>query len=128
MLSVAIELRGAPFIGWIRDLSVHDPLFITPVLMAASQFIQTKMTPSAADPAQQKMMLLMPLIFMAFFLWAPSGLVLYWLVSNLWAIGQQALTNRLIGPPQQRSVRPPAERKVKNVGAGRSEQASKERK
>jgi membrane protein insertase Oxa1/YidC/SpoIIIJ len=53
---------------------------------------------------------------------------LYWLVSNLWAIGQQALTNRLIGPPQQRSVRPPAERKVKNVGAGRSEQASKERK
>jgi YidC/Oxa1 family membrane protein insertase len=128
MLSVAIELRGAPFIGWIKDLSVHDPLFITPVLMAATQFIQTKMTPSTADPAQQKMMQFMPLIFMAFFLWAPSGLVLYWTVSNLWAIGQQALTNRLIGPTPQRSVRPPAERKLKNVGTGKSEQAAKERK
>jgi YidC/Oxa1 family membrane protein insertase len=128
MLSVAIELRGAPFIGWIKDLSAYDPLFITPVLMAATQFIQTKMTPSTADPAQQKMMLFMPLIFMAFFLWAPSGLVLYWTVSNLWAIGQQALTNRLIGPPPQRVVRPPAERRVKSAGSGKSEQASKERK
>ena len=128
MLSVAIELRGAPFIGWIRDLSVHDPLFITPVLMGATQFIQTKMTPSTADPMQQKMMLFMPLIFMTFFLWAPSGLVLYWTVSNLWAIGQQALTNRLIGPPPQRTVRPPAERKLKNAGTGKSEQAAKERK
>jgi YidC/Oxa1 family membrane protein insertase len=128
MLSVAIELRGAPFIGWITDLSRHDPLFITPVLMGATQFIQTKMTPSTADPTQQKVMLMMPLMFMAFFLWAPSGLVLYWTVANMWAIGQQALTNKLIGPMPQRVVRPPAERKVKSAGGGRSEQASKERK
>jgi YidC/Oxa1 family membrane protein insertase len=128
MLSVAIELRGAPFAGWIHDLSVHDPLYITPILMGITQFIQTKMTPTTADPAQQKMMLFMPLVMMSFFLWAPSGLVLYWTTSNLWAIGQQVLTNRLIGPTKPRVVRPAAERRVKNVGGGRTEQALKERK
>ena len=127
MLSVAIELRGAPFIWWIKDLSVYDPLFITPILMGATQFVQTKMTPSTADPTQQRVMLLMPLVFMFMFIWAPSGLVLYWTVSNLWAIGQQALTNRLIGPPSQRTVRPPAERQLKTAGAGRSDKAAKER-
>jgi YidC/Oxa1 family membrane protein insertase len=128
MLSVAIELRGAPFAGWIRDLSVYDPLFITPILMGITQFVQTKMTPTTADPMQQKMILFMPLIMMSFFLWAPSGLVLYWTTSNLWAIGQQVLTNRLIGPAKPRSVRPPAERHVKTVGGGRTDQALKERK
>jgi YidC/Oxa1 family membrane protein insertase len=128
MLSVAIELRGAPFIGWITDLSRHDPLYITPVLMGLTQFIQTKMTPSTADPSQQKVMMLMPLMFMFMFIKAPSGLVLYWTVSNAWAIGQQYLTNKMIGPAPQRTVRPAAERKVKNAGAGRTEQASKERK
>jgi YidC/Oxa1 family membrane protein insertase len=128
MLSVAIELRGAPFAGWIHDLSVHDPLFITPILMGITQFVQTKMTPTTADPMQQKMMMFMPLVMMSFFLWAPSGLVLYWTTSNLWAIGQQVLTNRLIGPAKPRTVRPPAERRVKNVGGGRTDQALKERK
>jgi YidC/Oxa1 family membrane protein insertase len=128
MLSVAVELRGAPFILWINDLSRHDPLFITPVLMGATQFVQTKMTPTTMDPTQQKVMMLMPLMFMAFFLWAPSGLVLYWTVANMWAIGQQALTNKIIGPMPQRTVRPPAERKLKQAGAGRSAQAAKERK
>jgi YidC/Oxa1 family membrane protein insertase len=128
MLSVAIELRGAPFLGWIHDLSVHDPLYITPILMGITQFVQTKMTPSTADPMQQKMMMFMPLVMMSFFLWAPSGLVLYWTTSNLWAIGQQVLTNKLIGPAKPRTVRPPAERRVKNVGGGRTDQAVKERK
>jgi len=73
-------------------------------------------------------MLLMPLMFMGMFLWAPSGLVLYWTTSNLWAIGQQALTNRLIGPMKPRAVRPPAERRMKNVGGSRTDQAVKERK
>jgi YidC/Oxa1 family membrane protein insertase len=127
MLSVAIELRGAPFVGWIKDLSVYDPLFITPVLMGITQFVQTKMTPSTADPMQQKIMMIMPLMFMFMFIWAPSGLVLYWTVSNLWAIGQQAVTNKMIGPANVRTVRPPAERRVKNAGAGRSD-AAKERK
>ena len=128
MLSVAIELRGAPFVGWIRDLSVHDPLFITPVLMGLTQFVQTKMTPTTADPMQQKMMMFMPLIFMTMLLWAPSGLVLYWTTSNLWTIGQQAVTNRLIGPSTPRTVRPPAERRVKTVGGGKTDQAIKEQK
>jgi YidC/Oxa1 family membrane protein insertase len=128
MLSVAIELRGAPFVGWIHDLSAHDPLFITPVLMGITQFFQTKMTPTSADPAQQKMMMFMPLVMMSFFIWAPAGLVLYWTTSNLWAIGQQVLTNRLIGPAKPRVVRPPAERRVKTVGGGRTDQAVKERK
>jgi YidC/Oxa1 family membrane protein insertase len=128
MLSVAIELRGAPFVGWIHDLSSHDPLFITPVLMGITQFVQTKMTPTTADPVQQKMMMFMPLVLMSFFIWAPSGLVLYWTTSNLWAIGQQALTNKLIGPAKVRSVRPPAERRMKTAGSSRTDQAVKERK
>jgi YidC/Oxa1 family membrane protein insertase len=127
MLSVAIELRGAPFVGWIHDLSAHDPLYITPVLMGITMFVQQKMTPSTADPVQQKMMMFMPLVFTSMFVWAPSGLVLYWTVSNLWAIGQQALTNRLIGPPA-RPGRSEADRRLKSAGGGRSEQAAKERK
>jgi YidC/Oxa1 family membrane protein insertase len=124
---VAIELRGAPFVGWIHDLSIHDPMYITPVLMGLTQFVQTRMTPTTADPMQQKMMMFMPIIFMSMFLWAPSGLVLYWTTSNLWAIGQQLLTNRIIGPPKVRTIPPSAERRVKGVGAGKTEQA-KERK
>ena len=127
MLSVAIELRGAPFVGWIKDLSVYDPWFVTPVLMGATQFIQQKMTPATGDPTQQRIMLFMPLIFMTMLIWAPSGLVLYWTVSNLWAIGQQVVTNRLIGPSPQRTVRPAAERRVKSAGGGKSD-AAKERK
>ena len=127
MLSVAIELRGAPFIGWIKDLSVHDPWFVTPVLMGVTQFIQTKMAPATGDPQQQRIMLFMPLIFMTMLIWAPSGLVLYWTASNTWAIGQQLLTNRLIGPAPQRSIRPAAERRLKNAGGGKSD-AAKERK
>jgi YidC/Oxa1 family membrane protein insertase len=99
LLSVAIELRGAPFAMWIKDLSTNDPYYVTPILMGASQFLQTKMTPMTGDPAQQRMMMFMPLMFMVFFLWMPSGLVLYWLVSNVWTIGQQIVTNRLIGSP-----------------------------
>jgi YidC/Oxa1 family membrane protein insertase len=128
MLSVAIELRGAPWFGWIHDLSARDPLYITPVLMGITQFIQTKMTPTGGDAMQQRMMLFMPIIMMSWLLFMPSGLVLYWTTSNLWAIGQQALTNKLIGPPKIRSVRPPAERRMKSAGGGRTDQAAKERK
>ena len=127
MLAVAIELRGAPFVGWIKDLSAFDPYFITPVLMGITMFVQQRMTPSVADPVQAKMMMFMPLMFTGMLMWAPSGLVLYWTASNLWAIGQQVVTNRLIGPPPQHNVRPPAERQLKNAGAGKSSQA-KERK
>jgi YidC/Oxa1 family membrane protein insertase len=119
MLSVAIELRGAPFVGWIHDLSRHDPYYVTPVLMGLTQFLQMKMTPTTADPIQQRMFMLMPLIFLVTALWFPAGLVLYWFVSNLLAIGQQYLTNHIIGAP----VRPAVAVRAKSSGgsgAGKS--------
>jgi len=122
MLSVAVEIRGEPWALWITDLSQHDPYYITPVLMGATMFWQQRMTP-VADPAQQKVMMLMPIMFLVFFLWAPSGLVIYWLTSNLIGIGQQYATNRLIGKPVGKAPRPPAERKVKQAGAGQSDGA-----
>ncbi len=114
LLSAAIEIRGEPFIFWIRDLSSRDPYYITPILMGGSQLAQQLMSPSSADPVQQKMMLMMPLVFTFMFLWMPSGLVVYWLFSNVLAIGQQYITNRVIGPPPA-PARPPAERRVKNA-------------
>ena len=99
MLSQAIEIRGANFVGWLTNLSGPDPYFVLPLLMGAAQFWQTKMTPSTADPAQQKIMMFMPLMFMAMSFSFPSGLVLYWLVSTLFTIVQQYLTNYLIGAP-----------------------------
>jgi YidC/Oxa1 family membrane protein insertase len=125
LLSTAIELRGAPFIGWIRDLSIYDPYYVTPVLMGITQVWQTRLTPqTGVDPAQQKLMMFMPVIFMVFFLWAPAGVALYWFVSNLWGIGQQYLTNYLIGPPKIHAVRSPAERRMKKVGSGRTDAAA----
>ena len=125
MLSQSIELRGAPFALWIGDLSQPDPYYVIPVLMAVTMFWQTKITPTTADPAQQRIMMIMPLMFTVFFLWAPSGLVVYWFVSNLWAIGQQYFTNWLIGPAPVSVSRPPAERRTKAVGAGRTPDAEK---
>jgi len=102
MLSVAIEIRGAHFFAWITNLSAPDPFFITPILMGAAQFWQTKMTPTTADPAQQKIMMFMPIMFTFMSLSFPSGLVIYWLVSTVWTIGQQYATNYLIGAPARR--------------------------
>ncbi|EIJ67323.1 membrane protein insertase YidC [Pasteurella bettyae] len=91
----AVELRHAPFFGWIQDLSAQDPYYILPILMGASMFLLQKMSPTpVADPMQQKIMNFMPLIFMVFFLWFPAGLVLYWLVSNIITIVQQQLIYR----------------------------------
>jgi YidC/Oxa1 family membrane protein insertase len=118
LLSAAIELRGAPFMLWITDLSVSDPLYVTPVIMGASMVFQQRLQPSNADPMQQKIMMLMPVVFTFMFLAAPSGLVIYWLTSNMIGIGQQLLTNRIAGPPRTHQVRPPAERQVKKIGAG----------
>jgi YidC/Oxa1 family membrane protein insertase len=120
LLSQAVELRGASFGWWIKDLSAHDPLYITPVLMAITMFWQQKVTPSTADPAQQRVMMMMPLMFGFMFLWAPSGLVLYWFVGNLFQIVQQYFTNWWIGPQALATVRPPAERRIKSAGSGRT--------
>jgi YidC/Oxa1 family membrane protein insertase len=90
----AIELRGAPFILWIKDLSARDPYYILPIAMGISMVIQQKMTPSTMDPKQAKMMMLMPIVFTFLFLTFPSGLVLYWLVNNILAIIQQYYANK----------------------------------
>jgi len=121
LLSQAIDLRGAPFMLWITDLSVRDPYYVTPLLMGATMVWQQKITPTATDPAQQKMMMLMPVVFTFMFLWTPSGLALYFFCSNLLGIAQQYVTNRIIGPPVVRPVRAPAERKLKRAGGGKTE-------
>lgn len=98
----AVELRHAPFIEnlpftdlpWLADLSAKDPYYITPIIMGASMFLQQKMTPSAGDPTQQKIMMLMPVVFTFMFLQFPSGLVIYWLLNNLLSIGQQLMIAR----------------------------------
>jgi YidC/Oxa1 family membrane protein insertase len=127
VLQVSIELRGAPWFGWIQDLSAPDPLYILPVLMVVTQFLQQKMTPmSGVDPAQQKMMLFMPLIMGFIFFSLPAGALLYYVAGTLIGISQQYLTNSLIGPPAVRTVRPPAERRAKRVGGGKTDAASRD--
>lgn len=120
LLSESIELRSAPFALWIRDLSTHDPLFVTPVLMGAAMLWQQWITPATGDPAQRRMMMLMPVIFVGMFLTLPSGLAIYYFVNTIWGIGQQYFTNWLLGPAVVAQVRPAAERRVKQAGSGRS--------
>ena len=96
MLVVSVEFRHAPFGLWLQDLSVSDPYYVTPILMGITQFISQKMTPTSADPSQAKMMLIMPFIMTIFFLNFQSGLVLYWLTTNVLQIAQQAIMNRMI--------------------------------
>ena len=96
MLVAAVEFRQAPFILWITDLSVKDPFYVTPILMGVTQLISQKMTPTSADPSQAKMMLIMPFVMTLFFLSFQSGLVLYWLTTNILQIGQQALMNKMM--------------------------------
>lgn len=88
-LFFSIELHGAPFFGWIQDLSAADPYYVTPVLMGATMFLQQKMTPSIGDPMQQKIMLFLPIVFTFLFMTFPAGLVIYWTVNNLLTVAQQ---------------------------------------
>lgn len=90
----SIELRHAPFMLWITDLSAKDPYYVTPLIMGVTMFLQQKMTPTNMDPTQEKIMLMMPVVFTFMFLNFPSGLVLYWLTNNLLTILQQYLIRR----------------------------------
>jgi YidC/Oxa1 family membrane protein insertase len=94
VLMIAIELRGAPFMLWVTDLSLKDPYYILPIVMGITMVIQQKMTPTSLDPKQNKLMMLMPVIFTFMFLNFASGLVLYWLVNNILSIIQQYITNK----------------------------------
>lgn len=92
----AVELRQAPFIGWIQDLSIPDPWYVLPVLMLLSMILQTKLNPTPPDPVQAKVMMVMPFVFGIMFFWFPAGLVLYWLVNNVLSIAQQWQITRMI--------------------------------
>ncbi|MBU3600022.1 membrane protein insertase YidC [Polynucleobacter sp. 30F-ANTBAC] len=106
VLLASVEMRGAPWLGWIQDLSKPDTLFgvwfgapigLLPILMAVSMFVQTKLNPTPPDPVQAKLMMFMPLIFSVMFFFFPSGLVLYWVVNNILSIAQQWQINRVYG-------------------------------
>ena len=93
-LLISIQLRNAPFIFWIHNLSVQDPYYILPILMGISMLISQKMNPMVGDPAQAKIMLILPIVFTFIFIHFPAGLLLYWTVNNLLTIAQQYIINR----------------------------------
>lgn len=94
ILSIGIELRHAPFMLWIVDLSLKDPYYVLPIIMGATMVLQQKITPSTMDPKQQKLMMLLPVVFTFLFLTFASGLVLYWLINNILGIAQQFYMNK----------------------------------
>jgi len=98
VLMESIELRQAPFMLWIHDLSIQDPYYILPLIMGASMYLMQKMQPTAPnmDPMQQKIMQFMPVMMTVFFLFFPAGLVLYWVVNNTLSIVQQLAVNKMI--------------------------------
>ena len=97
VLLSTVEMRNAPWIGWITDLSTKDPYFILPLLMTASTMFQTWLNPTPPDPVQAKMMWIMPLMFSVMFFFFPAGLVLYWLTNNILGIAQQWFINQQLG-------------------------------
>jgi YidC/Oxa1 family membrane protein insertase len=101
VLLSSVEVRGAPWIGWITDLSVPDPWYILPVVMTATTMLQTALNPTPPDPMQAKLMWYMPLIFSVMFFFFPAGLVLYWITNNILSIAQQWLINKSMGVPPQ---------------------------
>ncbi|MGK9066419.1 membrane protein insertase YidC [Stutzerimonas chloritidismutans] len=96
VLLESVEMRQAPWMFWITDLSIKDPFFILPIIMGATMFIQQQLNPTPPDPMQAKVMKLLPIIFTFFFLWFPAGLVLYWVVNNVLSIAQQWYITRKI--------------------------------
>ncbi len=104
VLLASVEMRNAPWVGWIKDLAAPDPYYILPLIMAGTMIIQTKLNPKPPDPIQAKMMAIMPLVFSVMFFFFPSGLVLYWLVNNVYSIIQQWLITRKIEAAAKKSA------------------------
>jgi len=102
VLLSSVEMRGAPWILWIHDLSQQDPFFILPVLMAVSMFLQTRLNPTPPDPVQAKMMMFMPIAFSVMFFFFPAGLVLYYVVNNVLSIAQQYYITRMMGAAKKK--------------------------
>ncbi|PUE43035.1 membrane protein insertase YidC [Limnohabitans sp. Bal53] len=101
VLLSSVEMRNAPWIGWIHDLSAPDPFFILPLVMTSTTLLQTALNPAPPDPMQAKLMWLMPLIFSVMFFFFPAGLVLYWITNNILSIAQQWMINTRMGVPPQ---------------------------
>ncbi|OOS24063.1 membrane protein insertase YidC [Moraxella porci DSM 25326] len=101
MLVESVELRHAPWIGWITDLSAMDPWFILPIFMGVTMYVQQLLNPQPTDPMQAKMMKILPLVFAIFMLWFPAGLVLYWTVNNLFSMIHQHLVNKRVAREMQ---------------------------
>jgi YidC/Oxa1 family membrane protein insertase len=101
ILYMTIDLRQAPFMLWIHDLSIQDPFYVLPVLMGASMFVQQKIMPTTADPNMAKMMLILPIGLTFLFVTFPAGLVLYWVTNNVLTIAQQFVTDRYVLPPKK---------------------------
>ena len=97
VLLSSVEMRGAPWILWVKDLSTPDPYFILPILMTATSLLQVWLNPTPPDPMQAKMMWIMPLMFSVMFFFFPAGLVLYWLTNNILSIAQQWFINKRLG-------------------------------
>lgn len=103
-LWASVELRQAPWLGWITDLSQPDPFYILPLVMAVTMFAQTFLNPPPPDPLQAKMMKIMPLLFSVMFFFFPSGLVLYWVVNNILSMAQQWYINKQISDEAKRAL------------------------
>ncbi|WP_299512187.1 membrane protein insertase YidC [uncultured Limnohabitans sp.] len=101
VLLSSVEMRNAPWIGWIHDLSAPDPFFILPVVMTLTTLLQTALNPAPPDPMQAKLMWLMPMVFSVMFFFFPAGLVLYWITNNILSIAQQWVINTRMGVPPQ---------------------------
>lgn len=104
VLLESVEMRQAPWMFWITDLSIKDPFFILPIIMGATMFLQQRLNPTPPDPMQAKVLKLMPIIFTFFFLWFPAGLVLYWVVNNCLSIAQQWYITRQIEASTQKAT------------------------
>ena len=102
VLIESVQLRQAPFIFWIHDLSVRDPYFIYPILMGVAMFIQQKLSPPPPDPTQAKVMMFMPIMFTAMFLWFPVGLVLYWLTNSVLTVLHQWYVLKTFDPKKEK--------------------------
>ena len=111
VLIESVQLRQAPFILWVKDLSVHDPYYVLPILMGLSMLLQQKISPPLPDQTQAKMMMLLPLVFTVFFLSFPAGLVLYWLTNNLANVAQQWYIMRTYNPKEVRDKERQKEKK-----------------
>lgn len=125
ILYMTIDLRQAPFMLWITDLSVQDPYYVLPVLMGVSMVVQQKIMPTSMDPTQAKMMMILPIGLTFLFVTFPAGLVLYWVTQNILTIAQQVITDRyVLKKPKLGTVPAPSKDAGNSSDTGKKKSAS----